>query len=162
MKNNIKIFLILIFISIVCNSLTNADEVKYKLIKNVYKQVYNLQQNKDIQKSNFKIIKNVYKEYFYKNAEKNNNSNNTDNFSIKLYPNPASNFINISFNSVIASEINFRLSNSSGQTVYNSNYNVNKGENEIQFNIIHLNSGIYYYAIEQSCKLVSGTVIVLK
>ena len=68
--------------------------------------------------------------------------------STRVYPNPASDVLNIEVNASQASEMNISVYNIMGQNVMNQNVNVTTGMNTRNINISELNSGIYFVTVK--------------
>ena len=68
--------------------------------------------------------------------------------STRVYPNPASDVLNIEVNASQASEMSISVYNIMGQNVMNQNVNVTTGMNTRNINISELNSGIYFVTVK--------------
>ena len=68
--------------------------------------------------------------------------------STRVYPNPASDVLNIEVNASQASEMSISVYNIMGQNVMNQNVNVTTGMNTRSINISELNSGIYFVTVK--------------
>lgn len=68
--------------------------------------------------------------------------------SARLYPNPASDMLNIEVNASQASEMSISIYNIMGQNVMNQNVNITTGMNTRNINISDLNSGIYFVTVK--------------
>ncbi len=83
---------------------------------------------------------------FYYNQHLINNVNETvnGNFSfIKIYPNPSSDFANVSFNIPSEGHVSFQLLNTIGQTVESLEKVCNPGVNNFYLNLADLTPGVY-------------------
>lgn len=68
--------------------------------------------------------------------------------SARLYPNPASDMLNIEVNASQASEMSISIYNIMGQKVMDQNVNITTGMNTRNINISDLNSGIYFVTVK--------------
>lgn len=68
--------------------------------------------------------------------------------SARLYPNPASDMLNIEVNASQASEMSISVYNIMGQKVMDQNVNITTGMNTRNINISDLNSGIYFVTVK--------------
>ena len=68
--------------------------------------------------------------------------------STRVYPNPASDVLNIEVNASQASDMSISVYNIMGQNVMNQNVNVTTGMNTRSINISELNSGIYFVTVK--------------
>ena len=66
----------------------------------------------------------------------------------RVYPNPASDVLNIEVNASQASEMSISVFNIMGQNVMNQNVNITTGMNLRPINISELNSGIYFVTVK--------------
>ena len=66
----------------------------------------------------------------------------------RVYPNPASDVLNIEVNASQASEMSISIFNIMGQNVMNQNVNITTGMNLRPINISELNSGIYFVTVK--------------
>lgn len=80
-------------------------------------------------------------EYFSSQTNINNYSNNDINISV--YPNPASNYIYLVYNSKSDNELQINITDISGRRIKQINYSVICGINKILLSTEDLNSGIY-------------------
>lgn len=64
---------------------------------------------------------------------------------LSVYPNPASNVANVSFNAGKAGTASWKLINKSGATVLQGSVNLKAGKNLIPLNIQHLAAGTYHF-----------------
>ncbi|HNQ68782.1 MAG TPA: T9SS type A sorting domain-containing protein [Bacteroidales bacterium] len=64
-------------------------------------------------------------------------------FETGVYPNPFLDFINLTVNSDQFTSLSIEIQNVSGQEVFNSKFNVDKGFNSIQIDLSELTNGIY-------------------
>ena len=68
--------------------------------------------------------------------------------STRIYPNPATDVLNIEVNASQASEMNISVYNIMGQNVMNQNVNINTGINRPSISTAELNSGIYFVTVK--------------
>ena len=68
--------------------------------------------------------------------------------STRVYPNPATDVLNIEVNASQASEMNISVYNIMGQNVMNKNVNINTGINRPSISTAELNSGIYFVTVK--------------
>ena len=66
----------------------------------------------------------------------------------RVYPNPASDVLNIEVNASQASEMSISVYNIMGQNVMNQNVNITTGVNTRSINTSELNSGIYFVTVK--------------
>ena len=66
----------------------------------------------------------------------------------RVYPNPATDVLNIEVNASQASEMSISVYNIMGQNVMNQNVNITTGMNTRNINISDLNSGIYFVTVK--------------
>ena len=66
----------------------------------------------------------------------------------RVYPNPATDVLNIEVNASQASEMSISVYNIMGQNVMNQNVNITTGMNTKPINISELNSGIYFVTVK--------------
>ena len=66
----------------------------------------------------------------------------------RVYPNPATNVLNIEVNASQASEMSISVFNIMGQNVMNQTVSINTGMNTRPVNISELNSGIYFVTVK--------------
>lgn len=64
--------------------------------------------------------------------------------SIELYPNPASDYVNLILNSDKAAKANITVFNMVGQAVVKSDKFISKGDNTVKLDISTLNAGVYF------------------
>jgi hypothetical protein len=101
----------------------------------------------DAQKKNYYFEHAAYKlEVTYKQIETNVNDLEQSNIHLFINPNPANDFLNISYSVQFPAELSFTITNSLGIEIakFNENNLYEKGENNIQYNIEGLSSGIYF------------------
>lgn len=70
-----------------------------------------------------------------------------NDIALLLFPNPASEKVNISFYSTLTQKAVISLSNISGQTVRTINTEIYQGQAELEFNLSGLDKGIYFLTI---------------
>ena len=66
----------------------------------------------------------------------------------RVYPNPATDMLNIEVNASQASEMSISVYNIMGQNVMNQNVNITTGMNTKNINVSELNSGIYFLTVK--------------
>lgn len=80
--------------------------------------------------------------------------------SVKLYPNPASNSLNLIYYADFNGPPEFELFNDLGEVVQQQKLNV--AENMAQFNVLTLNSGIYYWRLSDNDRIIqSGKIAII-
>ncbi len=79
---------------------------------------------------------------------------------IKMYPNPASESVNIAFTSVEADNAVITVRNLMGQTVYTLNRDVNEGNNLVNVPVKNFANGIYMVTVQTSKGLSTQKLIV--
>ena len=82
----------------------------------------------------------------YDGVEENNAINPMT--AVRVYPNPATDVLNIEVNASTTSEMNISVFNLMGQKVMESNTNLNVGINRPSINTAELNSGIYFVTVK--------------
>ena len=82
------------------------------------------------------------------------NTNRTDLFSIKIYPNPAGEFISIEYD-VTMNNPNFELFEINGKRILVKE--VNNGE---KINITNFKSGVYYYILSDGYNVSNGKLLI--
>jgi trimeric autotransporter adhesin len=86
---------------------------------------------------------------------------NSNEFNLSLYPNPATSELNISFNLEKVSHVNLQLYNSLGQLVKTiSDKKLHAGENKINFSTETLPAGVYYLQLKVDEETVIRKVII--
>lgn len=98
------------------------------------------------------------------NLDVNAGINNMDeiNASLKLFPNPASEQINISFLLTVAKKINISIVNILGQTIYNSGKEMySEGEHNITLNSKGISAGMYFIKIADETTDLKKTLVIL-
>ena len=68
--------------------------------------------------------------------------------SVRVYPNPVQNELNIEVNASQASEMNIAVYNITGQKVMETSANISAGINAPSINVSNLNSGIYFVTVK--------------
>jgi hypothetical protein len=71
-----------------------------------------------------------------------------DMFNMDVYPNPATELLNIRFNSETAGDYNMLMTDISGRIVRNENFNAVEGENNATWDVSGYNSGIYFLILQ--------------
>jgi hypothetical protein len=76
-------------------------------------------------------------------------ANEVTGFSGKqsLYPNPASEFVHLRFNSTVEERVNVQIFNTAGQLIKISAIKITKGYNEVKIAVNDINQGIYLLRI---------------
>lgn len=67
--------------------------------------------------------------------------------SVRAYPNPATDVMNLEINAAMASEMTINIYNITGQNVMNKTVNVTTGVNNTQINVNELGSGVYFCSV---------------
>ncbi|QNL20450.1 T9SS type A sorting domain-containing protein [Hyphobacterium sp. CCMP332] len=83
-----------------------------------------------------------------------------DENTIKLYPNPASGFSNLQFESQLNGESQLVLSNLMGQIVKNENLSITKGLNEVILDLSDVQKGIYLVTVGNGNNILTRKLIV--
>lgn len=73
-----------------------------------------------------------------------------DNTSFSLYPIPASNTINLSYNSLESTKAFIKIYNQEGREVYYQNIILQPNSNKIDIDISNLGSGFYYFVLQKN------------
>jgi hypothetical protein len=79
--------------------------------------------------------------------------------NIKVYPNPASDLVNVSFSAEKTQYVQIVLRNSLGQEVWNVNKNADKGLNTIPLKL-DVRKGLYYLTLYKDGRSVTKLVLV--
>lgn len=79
--------------------------------------------------------------------------------NITLYPNPFTENLNISFNSINNEKIEIRLYDITGKLILNKDYSISTGNNSINVNTTDLSGGVYVINIQNSGVLQSFKLI---
>jgi len=82
--------------------------------------------------------------------------------NLSIFPNPASDKINISFNSIVSDNFQFTLFDITGKTLINQNIKSTIGENKTTIDVSELDNGIYFYTISNSVISQSNKIIINK
>ncbi|HET8827872.1 MAG TPA: T9SS type A sorting domain-containing protein [Pelobium sp.] len=85
---------------------------------------------------------------------------NDTKVDVSVYPNPVSDFTNISFNVAVSGESSISLSNIQGRVVKNVNSNVLAGTNTIKLNLSDIASGTYILTVSQNGKIIGTKKLV--
>ncbi len=72
--------------------------------------------------------------------------------NLNLFPNPAQNIVNLSFNTEVASTLNLKVVDVTGKVVLNENKDLVEGSNDIELNTASLKAGIYFINMESEGK----------
>ncbi len=90
-------------------------------------------------------------------------TNSINNFELNVYPNPASNFLNLKYSLQKIGPLKFEIFSVTGQKLKetNSSSDLNQGENKSQINIEGFESGLYYLKLssEKLSQTIKFTVI---
>ena len=78
--------------------------------------------------------------------------NEIADYDVKIYPNPANKSLTLTFNSDINNDKTMHLINKEGKEISTRKFKALAGENNIQFNIENLPSGIYFIKITDELK----------
>jgi hypothetical protein len=74
--------------------------------------------------------------------------------SIKLYPNPARDFVKVDWDSPVAGETTLKLVDAMGRELYQKNVTQTKGLNSTAISVENMSKGIYFIQInKQRAKL---------
>jgi hypothetical protein len=72
----------------------------------------------------------------------------SDNNRMKVYPNPAKDFITVKFDDTIASDFSVSVADALGKSHYVYEYKCNNHEKEITFDLTSLKGGLYFIVIK--------------
>ena len=86
--------------------------------------------------------------------------NNRNISGMKMYPNPASESVNIAFSAINAENGVVSVMNLMGQTVYTNNVEVNEGYNLINIPVKNFNSGVYMVTLRTNTGISTQKLIV--
>ena len=67
---------------------------------------------------------------------------------LNIYPNPASEKINVEFSSITSEKVKYTIYNEVGRVVKSNTENINIGVNNFVINVGSLNSGLYFVSLE--------------
>jgi len=81
---------------------------------------------------------------------------------LTMYPNPASDRVSMTYEAEGTGEVKVIVVNDMGETVMVNSVNVNAGENLLDVNLSELHSGIYHLRIEDSGKVITKKLSVVK
>ncbi len=84
------------------------------------------------------------------------------NIGFNLFPNPATDLIQIEMDLDVPTSANFVLHNSAGQAVYQKNVDLMQGPQTIKMNIGSLPQGVYYYDFNSESFDINGKVLVIE
>jgi hypothetical protein len=82
--------------------------------------------------------------------------------NLNVFPNPATDKLNISFNSTVSDNFQFTLFDITGKTLINQNIKSTIGENKTTIDVSELDNGIYFYTISNSIISQSNKIIINK
>ena len=63
--------------------------------------------------------------------------------TVKVYPNPASNSLNIEWTSMLTENVTVELMDVTGRTVYNNTWDVQKVQDNVKVDVSSLSGGVY-------------------
>jgi hypothetical protein len=75
---------------------------------------------------------------------------NTNDNIYSLFPNPASNTINLSYNSIESTKAFIKLYNQEGREVFFQNITLQPNSNTIEIDITNLSAGFYYFVLQKN------------
>lgn len=78
---------------------------------------------------------------------------------LNIFPNPASNYLNLTFNSKTSEAVSVNCYNLAGQKMFTVNNQVNFGSNHIKVNTEELTNGVYFYEVTGNNIKFSGKFI---
>lgn len=129
------------------NIITLSFPLYYMKIKQAKEFVYHVMYNK-------------FNENFFGIDE---NSMQNNNICIIVYPNPANDFVNISYYLDKTEFVSIKLIDFTGKEIKTiTNCRQNRGLKKVSFNILELESGIYLYEIQVGRKIYSGKITIVK
>ncbi|MCB0662883.1 MAG: T9SS type A sorting domain-containing protein, partial [Saprospiraceae bacterium] len=79
--------------------------------------------------------------------------------SIILYPNPVLNDLNVSWNSVETGQIMIRVTDLNGKMVYNQDFIIREGENQLKLDVSTISSGLYFLNLTDGKSTVSSKFV---
>jgi len=79
---------------------------------------------------------------------------------INIYPNPADNYLNVSFTSLDNTEVEISMTDISGRIVLRENSSISTGYNKIDIDLNSFNAGIYFLKISEGSSSVDFKVVV--
>lgn len=82
-----------------------------------------------------------------------------NNNSIKIFPNPATNIINIEFNTIFRNNVNIKLYNTLGQEIKENSVKINARNSIISINTEDIQRGIYFIIIETDNNIFSRKIV---
>jgi hypothetical protein len=77
------------------------------------------------------------------------NENTSFEFKNELYPNPASQFVLLRFNSIVQGAATIQIVNNTGQLVKQHSANLIKGYNQVQIPVSDIGPGMYILRINK-------------
>ena len=86
--------------------------------------------------------------------------NVTDFENLYIYPNPAEDFISLSFKNINSNNMKLKLFSSTGQLVYESNNTIQQGNNSLFIPVHDLSEGIYFLNIATEKSILNYKIIV--
>jgi len=82
---------------------------------------------------------------------------------LRIYPNPANNFVNLNFSLVDEAAVNIKIYNSNAQLVYSEdNERQNRGNHSTSINTAHLSHGVYYIQLQSQNQILTQKLIIAK
>lgn len=96
------------------------------------------------------------------NAQSRQTKSNESHKQLQVYPNPASNILNVRYQSYLDEAIDIHLLNSQGKVVRSQHLDAQRGLNEYFLDVSDLFSGLYVISLESSGELLSDKVIIIK
>lgn len=79
---------------------------------------------------------------------------------VKIYPNPASSFINLNFQSTIHNTMQVALIDQAGRIVSTQQWNTSAGNNTLSLNVNDIAAGVYQLRLSVEGKIASGMVVI--
>jgi len=107
---------------------------------------------RDLEANNWNQYRSI--NYYYSNVDKATIINNTQTNSFNLYPNPANDFVYVSFVE-ISQSVQFELFNSMGAKIMSVSVSAND-----QVDVSSITPGLYLYVIQQGNKKETGKIII--
>ncbi len=89
-----------------------------------------------------------------------NNELDLESLTLKLYPNPAGEFLNVEFGNINADEANINIINVKGEVVFNEFKKLNRNFNTVQVNTTKLPTGIYFVQLQSASGIVTKKLII--
>jgi hypothetical protein len=70
--------------------------------------------------------------------------------NVQVYPNPADNAVNLSFNSFVNSQLTYQLRDLAGRLIKTEVLPINQGENLFPIDLSNMPNGVYMLQLNQS------------